>query len=248
MFLRGLRAPLYQSPPDPVGGGAPPAATFTQADIDRIAANVRRETEAKFGDYAAVKAEAEKVATLSKEMQDLRDQLELKDKDAVEKEKILAERAREQSQREITALKDQLTAAQQTATQSTTSLRDYKLSMTVGDALTKAGVLAGASKHAQRAMLSEAEIELGDDGSIKGVKYGGVPQKDIESAAAAFLSTNTHFKAAAPGGGGTLPPNGGPVSPDVLASMSSTDALAAAMAQKPPSAAGAAPNQWDAPR
>lgn len=225
------------------GGGGGGDAKFTQADLDRVAATVRRETDAKYGDYAAVKEKAGKVDKLEADMLALKDQLELKDADATKKAEILAARAQEQSAREMKALQDSNAALTASNAALTKSHTQYKLGIAVGDAFAKSGVLQGASKHAQSAFLAEAELELAEDGSVKSVKYNGVPQKDLATASAAFLSANSHFKAAAGGGGGGVPPNGGSLAPDQLAKMSPEEQLSAGMSAKPQGGDGS--NAWD---
>ncbi|TFH43169.1 MAG: hypothetical protein E4H01_12460, partial [Lysobacterales bacterium] len=55
--------------PAPAAVTGPPktgdaAATFTQADLDRIAAAARRETEAKYADHVGLKAKADELDAL----------------------------------------------------------------------------------------------------------------------------------------------------------------------------------------
>lgn len=241
-----MRGPLRSPEGEPGGGGgAPPAddKKFSQGDLDRIAAQVRRETEGKFKDFEELKKKATQVDDLSAQIAKLQEDLELKGRHAADQEKILAERARKQSEKELESLKAQvgeLTAARDGAT---TRLRAFQIETALGGALHQAGVLQSAHSDALSSLMRNSEIELDDKGAISGIKFDGVPQKDLASAAAAFLSAKPHFKAAKAGGGGTTTPNGGTPTGERLQSLSPEEALAAGLRTQPSARPG--DDRWD---
>lgn len=228
------------------GGGAGDDKKFVQADLDRIAAQVRRDTESRFAGFEDLKKKAAQADELGTELQKAKDALELKDKDAAEQQRILAERARQQADKEMTELKKQvgeITAARDGAA---TKLRSFQIATTVGAALHAASVLQSAHGDALASFLASAEIEVGDKGEVANVKYDGIPQKDLAAAAAAFLAAKPHFKAAKPGGGGTTTPNGGsPLTPERLSTLSPEDALAEGFRTPPPKSNSS--DRWDQP-
>jgi hypothetical protein len=243
IYIRGpLRAPEGEGGAG--GGGAPSDdKKFNQADLDRIAAQVRRETEKKFDGFDELKKKASQVDELSTQVSKLQEDLELKGKHAADQEKILAERARKQSEKELEALKSQvgeLTVARDGAN---TRLRMFQVETALGTALHSAGVLQSAHSDALNSLMRTSEIELDDKGTISSVKFDGVPQKDLASAAAAFLSAKPHFKAAKPGGGGTTTPNGGTPTGERLQSLSPEEALAAGLRAQPPPRPG--DDRWE---
>jgi hypothetical protein len=244
IWIRGpLRAPEGEGG---AGGGAPnDDKKFGQADLDRIAAQVRRETEAKFKDFDELKKKAGQVDELSTQVQKLTEDLELKGKHAADQEKILAERARKQSEAEVSTLKQQVAELASARDGAATRLKQFQVQTAVGAALHTAGVLQTAHGDALASLLSNSEIELDDKGGIAAIKYDGVPQKDLPSAAAAFLQNKPHFKAAKPGGGGTTPPNGGSLTPERLQSLSPEEALATGLRARP--AKPQAGDHWDDP-
>jgi archaellum component FlaC len=247
MFIWNRHAVILRAPEGDAGGGGGGGADdkkFVQADLDRIAAQVRRDTETRFAGFEELKKKAATADELGTELQKAKDALELQNKDAAEQQRILAERARQQSEKETAELKKQvgeITAARDGAA---TKLRSFQIATTVGAALHAAGVLQSAHSDALASLLSSAEIELGDKGEITNVKYNGLPQKDLAAAATAFLADKAHFKAAKAGGSGTGTPNGGgPLTPERLSALSPEDALAEGYRTAPSKSNGA--DRWD---
>jgi len=230
----GMATPCFEDDP-------PPPKTFTQAEVDAFNAKTRRETEAKFEGFDAFKEKADKVDALEADLQKLKDEALLKDKSIEEREKILADRAREQSEAKVAGLEKQVLDVTALAEKAGATLLAERMHTNVGGALTKAGVLPTATGHALTAFLSDTDIKLNDKGKIESVSLGGVPQKDVAAAAAQFLTDNPHFKAAAAGGGGATTPNSGTVTPDQMKDMSCSELAAHGWKTPPTDAASKDP-------
>lgn len=222
---RAAPAFVREDPPTP--------ETFTQDQVNSIIAKERGRLEAKFGDYDALKEAAGKVGDLETAVQALKDEAELKGKNEEEQAKIIAIRAAEQSQAEIDSLKQQVLTLTGERDDSVGNLRSFQVTTHVGAALQKAGVLGAAAKHALAAMMSDSKIEMNDDGSIKSISLGDVPQADLDKAASTYLAQNAHFKAAKPGGGGATTPTSGGNLDGNLDDHTADDLAAAGWNQKP---------------
>ncbi len=234
----GLRAPCFEEPTAAEAAAAAAAAAaekkFSQDDVNAINARTKREIEAKFEGFDALKEKADKVDTLTADIQKMKDDLELRDTNDAEREKILADRAREQSETQVKGLEKQVLDLTALAEKAGATLLSERMHVSVGGSLTKSGVLAKAAPHAQAAFLAETEIKLDDKGKIDSVSIDGVPQKNLDAATALFLTNNPHFKAAAAGGGGATTPNSGSVTVEQMAEMSSEELATRGWQQKSP--------------
>lgn len=217
---------------DDNGGGGGGAKAFTQDEVNALLAKERKKLEAKFKGFDELKAKAAKVDELAAKMTELEEAAALKDKDAGEQAKILAERARAQADKQLKEMEAQVAALTAERDGAKATLTTHIKRTHASEALAKAGVLASAGKHALRAFLEEASVELDEQGNVTGIEYAGVPQKDLAAAATAFLNDNDIFKLAKPGGSGTRQPNGVPSDKD-LDGMSGTEMAALAWKQRP---------------
>lgn len=194
----------------PAGDGATASAerTFTQADLDRMIGS-RIATEKKTSD--ALRAEVEAAKAKLAEAEQLQARLQ-----ALEDEKLSAtEKARKDADRAAAALaakeaalvkerdewKGKAEAAEKRRIESVVSRE-------VGDALGAAKAIPGTLKHAIPAFRSEVEIDTDENGAISAIRFNGTTQKDLPTAAAAWLAANPHFLAHPGGGSGSARPNG----------------------------------------
>lgn len=217
-------------------GGAPPV-TFTQEQVNKLLAQERRRSEKKLADLEGLKAQVEESKGLATRLQELEEQAELAGKSAEEKAKAVAERAQAQSAKRVADLEAQIKALSTERDTAAGKLTDHVKRSAASDALSKAGVLQGAEKHALRAFLEDVRFDLDEEGRITGAEYQDVPQ-DIAAAAAAFLSDNDLFKAAKPGGSGTRTPTSGALTDKDIDSMSSSELAAHGWNQKPSTRSG----------
>lgn len=201
-------------PPGDPPPGDPPQKTFSQEDVDRIVTQRLAKAEKKYSDYDQLKEQAGQVPELSKQLDELKEKLELAGKDEKEKEKLLAEKLHAKTEREKAELEAKLQEAQAQAEKASQDLLTTVKKHHLTTALTSAKALPGALKHAVPAFMSEAEVEVDESGEVVSVTLDDVPYSDLGKAAEAYLKGNPHFAAATTGGGGSRNPNGAPSGKD----------------------------------
>ena len=192
------------------GGGGETPKTFTQEDLNKVVGQRLADERKKYADYDSHKEKAAKLADVEAELAKLREEKADAGKTAEERERLAADRAAKQLERERNEITTKLTASEQRAEASENRYRSLIVSNALGSGLDAAKVLSTARDDAIEALRSRSEIEIGDDGKILTVTYGGIAYKTPAEAATAFLKDKDFF-AAGPsgGGGGTKPPTGG---------------------------------------
>lgn len=183
------------------GGNTPPAADapkYTDKQLNDLIAKNTAKLEAK------IKAEAEAAQKL------LRDELEaakaeaaLAGKSAEEKAKLIADSDAKKRASEQERLAKDLATSQAEAARAKLELRSYKLSNAASAALAEAKVLPSSASAATKLFMLEAQVDLDDDGSVKGITLDGTYHKTMKEAAEAFLKANPYFAPAPAGGSGT---------------------------------------------
>lgn len=187
------------------GGGAGGGTTekkleLTQAELNAMIADRLKKASAESAD---LKTKLEATNKTLAEIQAKADELELKGKSADEKARIAAQKASEKLEADRAALAKERDEAKAVAEAAQKSLRSHIVGSQVSEALMAAKALPASLRHAAPAFLAEVEIDTDEAHKITGVRLGGVAQKDLATAAAEWLKTNTHFAAAAQGGSGS---------------------------------------------
>lgn len=189
--------------PAPGGNDPPPdAPKFTQKDVDAMIGKRVGEATKKFADYDALKTQAATAAALQAERDALAEEKANNGRTAEEKAAAAATKAREALERAKLESDTKLTAAERRAESAEKALRTERISVAITGALSTAKALPQALAKASSLLMAEAEFEIGDDGKIASVTYGGVAHKTPAEAAIAFLKDNDFLAAAASGGGG----------------------------------------------
>lgn len=193
------------------GGGGTPAAggaaagtpavetpKYTDKQLnDLIAKNAAKEV-AKF------KAEAEAAQKLLREeLEAAKNEAALAGKSAEEKAKLIADSDAKKRASEQERIAKDLATAQAEASKAKLELRSYKLSNAASAALAEAKVLPSSASAATKLFMLEAQVDLEDDGSVKGITLDGTYHKTMKEAAEAFLKSNPYFAPAPAGGSGT---------------------------------------------
>jgi hypothetical protein len=189
------------------GGTQQPAArTFTQDEVNRIAAKqkaegeaaARRQAEAEFKarEEALVKERDE--ALLAGKTQAERDAHERKQRDEADR------KAREARESAIAKERDEALARAQA---NEARWKQDRVGTAVTAALHGAKVIAAAAADAAHVFTRDAKIDVDEDGVITNVIYGGKSYPKVEEAAAEFLRERTHFaQPSGTGGTGTRAP------------------------------------------
>lgn len=240
---------LFEPDPDPSagggggGGGGEPAKTFTQDDVNKIVQREKASLEKKLSDLQKSAEAASKIPELEAKIAELTQQAELAGKSAEEKARIQAEQAAkkieaERAQREK-ALADTATALETERS----AHRTTRLRYAATAALTEAKAFPQALPDAIGSFLGAVELSFDEKtGEVASITYGGVAQKTMKDAAAAFLKDRPYFAAAPTGGGaGTPTPNGGAPPSGDWKSRSSSELFATALSTPVKGGAGAGP-------
>ena len=213
------------------GGDGGKGKTFTQAELQRIAAKEKAEGEragraaaeaewqAKLDEQKAAIAELKKQQMSAEE----RAAAERKERDEAEK------RTREEREAKLKKERDEAKASAQTALE---RWKNDRRNAALQSALITAKVIASASDDAAESMLRNAKIDVDEDGKITGVMYGGKTYESVADAAKQFLDDRPHFAQAVGGGGaGTRGGNGAaPAGGRKLHEMSREDLLSMTIA------------------
>lgn len=214
------------------GGGGAPEKTFTQAELDAI---LQKRIGPMTEKLKAYESQLATLPELSKKLEEAEaakiqaaEEAELKGKSEAERLKHQMDKLQksykdlETERARSLAEKDALVkAAEQKHT-------DFVRRERAQAALFDAGVIKGASKHAVQGFLSDAEIELSEDGAIARVTVGGKPFDKPVDAAKEWLASNPYFAEAPAGGsGGPRSANGAPRGRTLL-DMSPNEAFQAA--------------------
>lgn len=189
-------------------GAEKPQPKYTDDDLNGIVARERRKLETKFADYESVKAQASEAAELKKQIAELSEKLELTGKTESEKQKLIAEKLEQQRRSEVEKISAERDQAKSAAEAAAKALLDTKKEYQVTQALTAAKALPSMLPYAIRAFIDEVEIELDEKGKVTGATVDGVPKKDLNEAAVAWLKNRDGFAQAPQGGGGTRGSNG----------------------------------------
>lgn len=208
--------------PNPVPGGTPapapgdppaaPVPTFTQADLDRAigqrlaaskketadAVAARAAAETKLAEQAA-RIEALETASMTAAEKTKRDQE--KAAKALEDGKAAADRAAAEAKAEAESAKKE-TASIRIENAFATAMAGLKLAEIPN---TPDYERLRAVVH--RALVADIEIDHDDTGKITGVRYDGLPKKDLVEATRAWAAAN-RWAIEAPGGGSGSGPNG----------------------------------------
>lgn len=196
------------------GGGQPPAKTFTQDEVNRIAAKQKAEGEAA-AKRAAEAAFTEKEQAFNKRIEEL----ELAGKTQAERD-AHERRQREEADRKAREAREASLAkerddAKALAAANEARWKDDRKNTAVVAALHSAKVIAAAAADAAHSFMRDAKIEQDEDGVITNVIYGGKSYSKVDEAAVEFLKERSHFAQPA-GTGGTgsrLPTSSGGGSP-----------------------------------
>lgn len=207
------RAPWERSlafHPEPAPGDPPPtppvdAPKFTQAELDKYATDRAKKATAE---ATEAKAKLEELTKAQVELQAKADELELKGKSAEEKARIAAEKAAKQIEAEKAAALKDSADSKAIAAAAIAALRGHVVGGQISQALIAAKALPDGLKHAVPAFMAEVVIVTDDDHKITSITFDGVLQKDLATAATAWLAKNPLF-APAIGGGGTRGGAGG---------------------------------------
>lgn len=217
------------------GGGTPPAKAFTQDEVNGFVAKELAKERKKFADYDTVKAEAAKVSELSKQLEEMKSQLELAGKSEAEKTKLLAEKMEKQKALELGLAQKQAEEAKAGQQAAIDALRETKIRYGLNGVLTAAKALPEMMSYAVDAFRREAKIEFDEKtDKFSTIEVDGVPYADPKKAAEAWLKARPGFAAAPEGGSGLRNPNGlntggrsfDQMSPTDLAEIGLTNALA----------------------
>lgn len=216
------------------GGGNPPPGeppkTFTQADVDKMIQARLAKEQAKFADYDAIKEKAGKVDTLSKELEDIKVQLEDAGKTADQKAKAEAERAAKAQLQKIEDADKRAAAAEAKEKAAIATLTAERIANHVTAALGRGEADPRFLSDAVKIFMSDAKIELTEDGRSITVEYNDGKYKDPVDAAKAWLRDKPNFAKAPAGGSGGAPPGGFPPGSDP-SKMSPTDLAVAGLRQ-----------------
>lgn len=194
------------------GGGGPantdPPKTFTQEDVNRIAAKQKAEGER----VARERAEADFKAREAEHLKRI-EELELAGKSQAErdaherKQREDADRkAREAVQAQLTRERDEERQKREAAE---TRYKQDRVSRAVTDALHAAKVIGSAAPDAALSFIRDAKIDVDEDGNVTNVIYGGKSYPKVDEAAKQFLLDKAHFAQPSGGGAGTRSPAGG---------------------------------------
>ncbi len=187
---------------DPSGDpAASPAKTFTQDEVNRIAAKQKAEGEAKARADAATEFAAKEAAHLKRieelelagKTQAERDAHERKQREDADKKAREAEKATLAKERD-----DEKAAREQLETR----WKQDRKNTAASNALVAADVIGDAAADAMHVFVRDSTIDMDDDGAVTNVIYGGKSYPKIEDAAKAFLKAKPHF-AMPSGTGGT---------------------------------------------
>lgn len=184
------------------GDGEPKPKTFTQEEVNRIAAKQKAEGE-KSARAAAEAAAKEQMDALNARIQEL----ELAGKSQAERdahERKIKEEAQERTRKaERDALQKERDEAKAAADAASARLKSDRQSRAVTDALHSTRVIADAVGDAAESFQRLAKFETDEEtGEITSIIYGGKSYAKLETATKQFLQDKPHF-AQAIGGGGT---------------------------------------------
>lgn len=192
------------------GAGGDPPKTFTQDDVNRIVGQRVGEATKKFADYDSLKQAASEVPTLKQRLEELEADKAKQGKTAEEIQRMEADKAARQLQREREDANTKLTAAEKRALDAENALRTERTERALGAGLDGANVFAAAREDAVLLFSAASKVEFDDAGKVASVTYNAVAYKTAADAAKAFLKDRPHLASAGrPAGGGTTPPSGG---------------------------------------
>jgi hypothetical protein len=189
----------------------PPAPkTFTQDEVNRIAAKQKDEGTRAARAAAEAEFQAKEAAHLKRI-----EELELAGKTQAERDAI-ERRTREEADAKARKAREDALATERDqalakATAAETKWKQDRVNGAVSNALVASKVIGSAASDAAHSFVRDSKIEVGDDGEILSVIYGGQSYTKTEDAAKAFLNDRPHF-AQPSGTGGTgsrLPGAGG---------------------------------------
>lgn len=218
MIARALYAPCFSSPLVACidgdgggdggggGGGAPPAKTFTQDEVNRIAAKQKSEGERAARAAAEAEFQAKEAAHLKRI-----EELELAGKTQAERDAIERRQREEADAKARKAREDALASERDQALAKATAAENRwkqdRVNSVISNALVANRVIGSAVSQAARIFVSDSKIEVGDEGEILSIIYNGQSYAKPEDAAKAFLNDNAHFaQASGTGGAGTRLP------------------------------------------
>jgi hypothetical protein len=212
------------------GGGGGGDKTFTQAELDRI---VQERVAKQNEKIKALEAGTARLAEIEKKLADADERekkaledAELKGKTELEKLQIQVQKANDSLKTrdadwqkkygEIEALKSQAEAR----------FTEYVKTGAIKDALRSAGLAKGADKAAALAFMTEAQIELAEDGqSIQRLTVGGKSFDKPQEAAKHFISENPFFAEVPQGGSNSPRGSNGAGAPQALEQHHSAESL-----------------------
>jgi hypothetical protein len=191
------------------GGDGEQKLSITQKEIDAMMGRRLAEERKKYEGHEDFKAQAAKAKEFEAELVKLREETELAGKSAEERERIAAEKARKTMERSVEEATTKQTAAEKRAEAAEQRYRDSVIERGLSGGLDAGKVLQSAKDDAVDIFRRKSKVEIGDDGKITEVMYGGLPYKTAAEAAVAFMKDHPHFAPATGGGGGSRPPNAG---------------------------------------
>jgi flagellar biosynthesis chaperone FliJ len=205
---RVLGRGLLMSADDGAGGGGDDKK-FTQADVNRMIterlgkANAEKaDLEKRFGatvsELEAIKAQ---VAELSGAAEKAKEEAELKGKTDVEKAQVMLTKAQDR----IKALESERDTIKSTLSADLEKAKNATIDYAKRQAITSAvssQVADGMTKHAVRAILEEAQIELNDKYEPIKVTYDGKEFDKLDAFAGEFFKANQGFAKRPDGGSG----------------------------------------------
>lgn len=230
------------------GGGAP--ATFTQEQVNAFLAKERGKLEKQIADLKPHAEASARVPELEKQLEEMRHQLETAGKSAEEKSRIAAERAAKQLEADRAQREKELGETRAALEAERAGHRMTRTRHVATTALTEAKAFAAALPDALGSFLSSVDLTYDEKtGEVATISYGGVAQKTMKDAAAAFLKDRPYFAAApATGGSGTPHPNAGGRSGAQLDDLSSAELMSIGLSTPPRRGPGhfGTPTQGDA--
>lgn len=215
--------------PPPGGDPPPPAKTFTQDEVNRIAAKQKEEGTRAARAAAEAEFQAKEAAHLKRI-----EELELAGKTQVERDaherkqrEDADKRAREAEKAQLAKERDDEKAKRE---QLESRWRSERIATAAGNALVANKVIGDAAADATHVFVRDSKIETDEDGQITNVIYAGKSFSSIDDAAKEFLKAKPHF-ALPIGTGGTgskLPGTGGGPGKGPIDNLTTEELLAGA--------------------
>lgn len=190
-------------------GGKPKPKTFTQEDLNRIAAKEKKDAARAAREAADAEWQA-KLEEIQKQNEELRkEKMTASERAEAERKEREAAEKRTRDEQEAKR-KEQLANEKKRADLAEEKWRADRRNAALSSALLGAKVIGEFADDAAVLMLGKSKIDVSDDGEITSVIYGGKTYDTLADAARQFLQDKPNFaQAMGAGGAGTRSSNGG---------------------------------------